>query len=142
MTIESLMITENEVVESVSSKLEEIGFKIISKSNTVQKGIDIYAINDEFEIMIEAKGGTTSKNTSKKGEPFDSSQVKNHISVAILKAMQLKQKNSTARIGIALPNDNKHRKVVDTVRKSLQILDIYLIWSDGKEVLIESSTIK
>lgn len=142
MIAESLMITENEVVDSVVNKLKEMGFKIISQSKASQKGIDIYAKNDEIEIMIEAKGGTTSKNTSKKGEPFDSSQVKNHISVAILKAMQLKQENNLAIIGIALPNDKKHRKVIDTIRKSLQLLDIYLIWSDGKEVLIESSTIK
>ena len=71
--------------------------------------------------------------------PFNQSQVNYHISSAILKAMQLKQRNSKAYIGIALPNDKKHRRLIDTIRTSLKSLGIVMIWSDGKKVEIESS---
>ncbi|MHC1748784.1 MAG: hypothetical protein AB9856_10595 [Cellulosilyticaceae bacterium] len=88
--------------------------------------------------MIEAKGGTTSKDTSRKGKPFNSGQVKDHIAVAVLKVMQLKQEYKEATVGIALPNDRRHRKLIDAIRQSLEVFKIEIIWSDGKEVIIES----
>lgn len=139
MRIESLMITENEVIDSVSSRLEKMGYEIKNKCNTSERGIDIYAVKNEVELLIEAKGGTTSKNTSRKGKPFNSSQVKDHVAMAILKAMQLKQKHPKSKICIALPCDEKHKRMIDTVRLSLESLDVVVIWSDGKEVTVDQN---
>jgi hypothetical protein len=138
MKTESLMITEEEVINSVVNKLEQIGFYVKEKSNTIQETIDIYAVKENVEFFIEAKGGTTSKNTSRKGKPFNGSQVKTHIAMAILKAMQIKQIKNTARIGIALPNDRNHKRIIDTLRTSIESLNIEMIWSDGKEVILEN----
>lgn len=104
MKVESLMITEDKVINSTINKLQQIGFEVREKSNTIPGSIDIYAVKDNVEIFIEAKGGTTSKNTSRKGKPFSANQINTHIAMAILKVMQIRQIKNTARIAIALPN--------------------------------------
>ena len=139
MRIESLMTTENEVIDSISSKLEEMGYEIKSKCSTSERGIDLHAIKNEVELLIEAKGGTTSKDTSRKGKPFNCSQVKDHVAMAILKAMQLKQKHPKSKICIALPSDEKHKRVIETVMLSLKSLDVTVIWSDGQDVTIDQN---
>ncbi|MFR3558128.1 MAG: hypothetical protein ACLTUN_06280 [Paraclostridium sordellii] len=54
----------------------------------------------------------------------------------MLKSMQLKQKYPKSKICIALPCDEKQKRMIDTVRLSLESLDVDVIWSDGKEVTI------
>lgn len=137
MKVQNLMITENDVIESVSKELVEKGYEIINTCNTTQKGIDIRAVCGQREIMIEAKGGTTSKDTNRKGKPFNSNQIKNHVAVAVFKVMQLKQENEGVTVAIALPGDMKHKKVVNSIQSCLDMLDIKIIWSDGEKVTIE-----
>lgn len=135
----SLMITENTVIENVVEKLLLNEFEIISICTTKQKGIDIHAKKQEIELMIEAKGGTTSMNTKRKGLAFTGAQVTDHVGAAILKALKLKSSYPNVRIGIALPADINHLKEINKVKSSLKFLDIDLFWSDGINVTVEST---
>ena len=63
--IESVMLTENDVVDCVVSYLKSKEFTIDSMCNTMQKGIDIVANKNGKKILVEAKGATTSKEKEK-----------------------------------------------------------------------------
>jgi hypothetical protein len=75
------MLTENDVVDLVSSELQRRGFKIEQQLSTTETGIDIKATSPEGVYYgIEAKGATSSKvESSRYGKEFDKSQVKTHI---------------------------------------------------------------
>ncbi|MFL8712588.1 hypothetical protein Q3304_17590 [Clostridioides sp. GD02377] len=138
--IENLMITENEVVDCVVSYLEKIGFSIESRCNTMEKGIDIVAQKNNRKLLIEAKGATTSKDTSRKGHPFSSNQINNHVSRAVFKALQMKEYEEDAVVAIALPYTKTHVRVTKTVEKTLKSLEILTIWCDGVNVSIDGSS--
>jgi hypothetical protein len=134
------MITENDVVEKTVQFLQGQNFHIINQCNTYQKGIDIEAYRGEITILIEAKGGTTSKDTSKKGQPFDRNQVKTHVSVALLKIMQLKEEYMSKPniiFGIALPYEKNHIEIVGSIQSSLKELKIIIFWCDETSVHID-----
>lgn len=136
--IESVMLTENDVVDCVVLYLKSKEFTIDSMCNTMQKGIDIVANKNGKKILVEAKGATTSKDTNRKGKVFSRNQINNHISRAVFKALQMKEEN--AIIAIALPYTKNHLKIIKTVEKQLNLLDIVVIWCDGlMNVLVEGN---
>ncbi len=132
--VENLMITENEVIGCVIYYLKSKGFVIESVCNTMQKGIDIIAQKDGSKLLIEAKGATTSKESSRKGKTFSKNQVNNHISRAIFKALQMKEYEEDAIVGIALPYNKNHLEIMKTVEKTLNSLGIIIIWCDGVSI--------
>lgn len=132
-----LMITENEIVDMVISKLLELDFKIISSCDTSTKGIDIVAEKNNRKVLIEAKGGTTSKESAKEGKPFDRNQAKTHISVAIFKLLQLREENRDALLGIALPYERHHYEFINTIITSIKELKIIIFWCDKEEIEIQ-----
>lgn len=138
--IENLMITENDVVDCVISYLEEIGFSIESRCNTNEKGIDIVAERNSRRLLIEVKGSTTSKDTSRKGHPFSRNQINNHISRAVFKALQMKESEEDAVVAIALPYTKAHLKVAKTIERTLKYLEILTIWCDGVNVSIDGNS--
>lgn len=137
--IENLMVTENNVVDCVALHLEKIGFSIESKCNTMEKGIDIVAEKNRKRLLIEAKGATTSKDTSRKGQPFSRNQINNHVSRAVFKSLQMKESEEDSIVAIALPYTKAHVKVVKTVEKTLNSLEILTIWCDGVNVKIDGN---
>lgn len=137
--VENLMITENRVVDCVVSYLESIGFLIESTCSTMEKGIDIVAKKDSKSILIEAKGSTTSKDTSRKGKPFSRNQITNHISRAIFKALQMKECEAESIIAIALPYTKTHLEIIETVEKTLNNLEIITIWCDGANISVDGN---
>lgn len=137
--VENLMITENRVVDCVVSYLESIGFLIESTCSTMEKGVDIVAKKDSKRLLIEAKGATTSKDTSRKGKPFSRNQVTNHISRAIFKALQMKECEEESIIAIALPYTKTHLQIIETVEKTLNHLEILTIWCDGANISVDGN---
>lgn len=136
-----IMITENEVVNMVISKLKQLDFEIISSCDTNTRGIDIIAEKDNKRILIEAKGGTTSKESAKEGKPFDRNQAKTHISVAIFKLLQLKEENKNALLGIALPYERHHYEFVNSIITSIKELEIIIFWCDKEKVELQGSNL-
>lgn len=136
-----IMLTENDVVDMVSSKLEKLNFEIISRCYTDVKGVDIVAKKDNQKILIEAKGGTTSIQSTNEGKPFTRSQSRTHISVAIFKILQLKEENKDSLIGIALPYESHHYEFIESIKTSLKELEVIIFWCDKESVKIENSNL-
>ena len=114
------MITENQVCDSVAAYLKAKGYKVEQCLTTIQCGVDIVAKSPNGKLCyIEAKGGTSSKaHTKKYGKPFSRGQAGTHISVAILKALQLSDqyKDEGAEVlGITTTTTNPVNSVVADV---------------------------
>lgn len=143
------MLYENDVIEAVCSYLENRNFTILKKSTTNQKGDDIIARpqSAKYKLHIEAKGETSSKEkTNNYGESFNSNQVLDHVAKAFYWAAKMLQqqdeedKNLPRKIGIALPDNNCHRKRVHAIEQSLNKLDIIVFWvSSDQKVTVSPS---
>jgi len=131
---ENLMLTENDVIKFVSIYLKDNGYKIQQALNTTEKGIDIIANHPEKgKCFVEAKGGTSSdKKSNRYGKPFNKSQRKDHIGVALLKTFQIKQENTNANVFIAVPEKN-HRDIFETIENCLSKTEIKVLFvkNDG-----------
>lgn len=134
-----IMLTENHVVDMVSLKLEKLNFEIISRSYTDVKGVDIVARKGNQRILIEAKGGTTSKQSANEGKPFTRSQARTHVSVAIFKILEMKEENKDAALGIALPYERHHYEFIESIKTSLKKLEIIIFWCSKEGVKIENN---
>ena len=125
------ILTENDVVSAVSSFLESQGYTIDQALSTSQKGIDIEATKpDGTRCFVEAKGATSSKPGSNRyGIEFNSNQIKTHIGVALLKSFQTLQSHPASEVVIALPGNEGHRKVIDSMYTPLKNsgINVYLV---------------
>jgi len=123
------MLFEDTVIDAVLEHLKEKGYKILLRSTASQQGYDLVAEKEGKKLYIEAKGQTSSKpGTKRYGKEFNSNQKFDHVSKAILKAMQALE-HPGAESGIALPNDPCHVRLVDSVLPSLKKigLRVYLV---------------
>ena len=87
------MLTENESIQTLSEHLRGEGYRIDKQLTTLQQGIDLDATNlaTGRRLLIEAKGGTSSKEgTARFGKPFQN-QARSHVSVAFYCAAQMLQ---------------------------------------------------
>ena len=131
------MITENDVVQSVSRYLEKNGYQIVSALSTEERGIDIVAKHHETKqrVLVEAKGGTSSKENSKRyGKGFKPNQAKTHVSVAFYWAAKLRQQNfaqpEDVEIALAFPADKAHLALVENISSALSTLGITVFFVD------------
>ena len=135
------MLTENDIVECLAEFLQSKNYRITQKLTTNQPGIDIIAENKDEKLYIEAKGETSASKTSKRyGLPFNRNQVKSHISVALLATMKVissKPAGNKTKVGIALPDNEEQRKVIDKILPALEMLDIRIYWVTPSTVTIE-----
>ncbi|MBZ9729991.1 hypothetical protein LB467_09865 [Salegentibacter sp. JZCK2] len=135
------MLTENEIVEKVTSFLELKGYHIKQSLTTNQQGVDIIAETEVEKLYIEAKGGTSASVTSNRfGLPFSRNQVKTHISVAILATMKIISNlpaGNQTRVGIALPDTKEQRQVINNIIPALKKLEIKIFWVTNTKVSIE-----
>jgi hypothetical protein len=106
------MLTEDQVVEAVCNYLSARSWQIVSRATAVQRGYDIVAKRKDRQLIIEAKGAGSSKESSARfGMTFSSAQVFDHVAKAILKALRVVTAGS-ASAGVALPDDALHRREV------------------------------
>ena len=131
------MITENEVVERVTSYLRDNGYEVSQSLGTYEKGVDIVAEKDGFTLYVEAKGATSSKEGSSRfGKGFDKNQVKTHVAMAILASMKILSSKPDAKAGIALPDNTDHRELIEETKPSLEKLGLIIFWVGEGSVLV------
>jgi hypothetical protein len=128
------VIYEDDVVAAVVAHLRADGWQIESTALATQHGDDIVATRSGERLVVEAKGeGSSKAHTSRYGKSFDSGQVLTHVSVAVLRALQVVSEG-TSIAAIALPEDDAHRRRVDRVAGALSKVGVIVFWvaQDGK----------
>jgi len=127
------VLFEGKVIEFVCNYLSEHDFEIIQKLSTTEQGDDIVALKSGMKLIIEAKGESSSnKNSSRYGQPFTYNQVKTHVGVALYKVLEILTREmndgNVVVVGIALPNNENHRKCVAKISVAIKQLNIVLFW--------------
>lgn len=132
------MLTENEIIDALANYLQKKGYNIQNSCTTTERGIDLIAENNGEVLYIEAKGETSSKESTKRfGLTFTSNQIKSHVSRAILASMlvlQDKPAGPKTKVGIALPDNPGHRNLILKIINPLKSLSIkiFLVSADNK----------
>jgi Holliday junction resolvase-like predicted endonuclease len=116
------------VIEAVCKHLKKNGFRIVQKLSEMERGDDIIARStDDVEVVIEAKGETSSKATaSRHGRSFDGSQVIVHVSRALFRAAEYYSMGRVA--GIAIPRNASHERRIAAILPALKRLEIEVFW--------------
>ena len=128
------MLTENDVIDAVANYLETKDWRVESKLTTSQTGIDLEARkkNETGRMLIEAKGETSSKGYTKNfGKPFSPTQALSHVSRAFYTVAKLQSEHPTDSVGIALPDNTDHTKLIDAIGGVLCKLDIHIFFVAG-----------
>jgi hypothetical protein len=136
----SFALTENDVIDAVVAWLEGHRFEIQGRATTSERGIDIHAVRaeDGVEILVEAKGGTSSKpGTKRYRKPFNASQVQTHVAKALFTAAAA-PRGERKHSAIALPSTDLHRRYMDQVAPALEELMVGIFWvsADGRAELL------
>ena len=133
------MLTEDEVVDAVCRELQARGWEIVRRATASQRGDDIVAARGEDRLVIEAKGaGSSKEGTRRYGKEFNSGQVFDHVAKAILKALRVVSAGESLA-GVALPDNENHRREVEQVSRALTELGIAVFWvREGADVTVES----
>lgn len=121
------MLTENAVIRAVKAHLQAAGYRVDKTRSTLERGIDLEAVNSATgrRLLVEAKGGTSSKKTTARyGKRFTRNQARSHVSVALYHVAKLRQHYPTSQLGMAFPDDDNHRALVDDIRSALDVLGI------------------
>ena len=119
---------EDDVVRAVIDYLKSDDWTIDSFALSHQHGDDIVASRGAERLIIEAKGDGSSKNTTARfGKPFTRNQVKTHVSVAVVRAMQVASMGVSFP-GVALPASEFHRLEVGRIAPALRTIGIWVFW--------------
>ena len=87
------MLREGDVIDAVCRCLEARGYRIDQRLSTEETGIDIIASRGSNRILVEAKGATSSRESSSRyGKRFSSSQRKDHVAKELLALAQLRRR--------------------------------------------------
>lgn len=125
------MLTENDIVERVVNYLQHHGYNVTQSLGTSEKGVDIIAEKDGLTLYVEAKGATSSKESSSRfGKGFSRNQIKTHVACAVVASMKIlcAKDRSSIKVAIALPDDEGHRSFVSAISSSLGRLNIDVFW--------------
>lgn len=128
------LIDENFVVDRVAEFLTTHGFVIEQRLSTNQTGVDIRATHPQRHEawLVEAKGQTSSKKASRRhGKAFNSSQISVHVGMAVYAALALRQRNpdeNSIHIGLALPDDEAHKRRIAGISRALDLSGIQILW--------------
>jgi hypothetical protein len=133
------LLTEDRVVDAVCRLLEVEGFEIVQRATAIQRGYDIVGRRGSTDLVIEAKGAGSSKaGTARFGREFNSGQVFDHVAKAVLKALRIVA-SGTARAGVALPDNESHRREIELVAPALRQAGVAVFWvNDQDEVRVDS----
>jgi Uncharacterised protein family UPF0102 len=93
------------VIEAVCRYLEHDGHRIISRSATRQRGIDIVAEHSGAgRVLVEAKCETSARTSGKRhGKAFDAAQVRDHVANAVYTGARLQGKGDTEKCLLTSP---------------------------------------
>lgn len=133
------MLTENDITNYLVVYLKNIGYTEVNGLTTLERGIDVTAINNKGEkVCIEVKGETSSKvGTKRYGMTFTGNQIASHVSVALLKTIVTMNEDEyrNCEFGIAFPFN--HEILIRRILPSFKLLGIsvYLVSSENIVVL-------
>lgn len=131
---------ENAVVNETCKRLAAQGYIILQRCSTSERGIDIIA-EDSFtghQLLIEAKGGTSSKESSVSfGIPYNSNKVFHQVAMGVYKCIKLRAENpdrSHYGIMLAVPDSPLFRKYLEPVLAELKMIDVVAIFVTESKV--------
>jgi len=129
------VLDENDIIEAVCQHLEQRGFVIRSRLSTSERGVDIVAVHRDTgeELLVEAKGGTSSKPSSKRfGGPFTQAQAKVHVAEAFYQvATKLSDDTLPARrVAMAFPATPVHSRLVEAIDVARRRLGVEVFFVD------------
>lgn len=132
------MQTENDVLDRLAKHLLSHGYEIRQQLHTGQTGVDLIAQKDNEILYVEAKGETSSKETSRAGKTFSGSQIKSHVGQAILASFKIisdMPAGVNTKAAIALPNNLGHSRLIDRILPALNQVGIRVYLVDSETVI-------
>jgi hypothetical protein len=123
---DALRMTENDVVDAVAKHLKAEGWTVTKTCTTEQRGIDLIAERGNEGLVLEAKGGTSSKEgTGRYGKGFSTNQQRDHVANAVLTALKLHSSETKPQVAIAFPDTPSHRRHITAAADALKTLSIW-----------------
>ena len=116
---------ENAVIEVICGRLEGQGCHISQRLATTDRGVDSLARNPSSgeEFIIEAKGGTSSRNGSARfGKEYTQSQVFDRVAKGVFTCIQLRVRypdRSKQHVILAVPEALWFRKYLEPLQPHL-----------------------
>lgn len=109
---------ENEVIENLCKHLERKGWSILNRVRAGAPGVDIVAERiDGTKFFIEAKGGTSSRQGSRRhGKPYTQSQVFDVTSKGLMQCFHhIASQSNNVSVGFAYPDGKFFRKYLEPI---------------------------
>ena len=127
------MLTEDQVVLAVCAYLERSGWTVVSRALATERGDDIVAERGGNRHIVEAKGGGSSKEGTRRfGKEFSLGQCQVNVGMASLRAMRVASAEDGTQAAIAFPDSANYRRVLEPVLAALRRINVtvYLVSSD------------
>jgi hypothetical protein len=131
---------ENVVVNITCKRLEAQGFIILQRCSTSERGIDIIAEESSTgrKLLVEAKGGTSSKESSVSfGIPYNSNKVRHQVAMGVFTCIKLRAEypdRSRYRVMLAVPDSPLFRIYLEPVLAELKRIDVEAMFVTESDV--------
>ncbi len=122
------MLSETDVIISVCTKLESLGYKTRQRLKTTKSGINIVAVKDgamPIELYVQTKGEASSKNANAQLDVAD-------VLYKAITILALRAERDQVMPAIALPNNKEYQKHVNVIQPILDQLGIVVFWVKSK----------
>lgn len=126
------MLTEDDVVLAVCDSLATTGWRIVSRAFATERGDDIVAERQGRLLRVEAKGGGSSKEGTRRfGKEFTLGQCQINVGMAVLRALKVASAG-TEDAAVAFPDTSNYRRVVEPVLPALAAasVSVFLVSPD------------
>jgi hypothetical protein len=114
-------IKENRVVDLMVTWLEDRGYQIKSTAHDTQQGHDIAATRNGKALYVECKG-------SQGGKDFSKHAKFNSAASAFFNQMRLRETESQSEVGIALPDDDWYRELMQKLTAFCKRNSVRVFW--------------
>jgi hypothetical protein len=119
----------DDVLEATATYLENAGWAV-SRSRARNARGHIVATRDGRQLVVDCVGETSSRpGTSRYGLPFNASQVRTHLGIAVLRCLERARAGTLG--AIAVPDDERHRAETDAIAPTLQRVGIGFVRVGG-----------
>src|SRR5581483_6645697 len=112
--------------------LKADGWSVSKTCLTTEQGIDLIATRGDQRLVLEAKGGGSSKEGTRRfGMPFSTGQQADHVAKAVFTACKLRSREPRSSVAIAFPDTPTHRRCINDVKSALKRLTVLAFIVDG-----------
>lgn len=126
---------EGNVTDRIAQRLEEFGWLIKSQADTRtrQRGLDLHAIRDGVDLMMEAKGYPSSqyrdqRRSTEKKPTNPTTQAQHWFSHALLKALRLKDAHPHSLVAMAFPDFPRYQSLFKETHFSLTKVEVGVLF--------------